>query len=352
MRIRRKKLELVLSALAITICIAVMTSYYVSPVLLYVNEHGWNPEYYNTLDIAEQISKGYKNEVGLGDIVPLEGGVPEIAKFYNDSITDNYTTIGFYNARLLAYWTDRPFVDLCWPYGYQSILPILQENDSTKLINELYKSNIRYFLIPKLPTGQYQGWAAPKTAWDYYSNLLNKTVLFQEINKNKYFMPVKEFTFYTLFKLLTPSEYDSSLLYEAATQNFTLTNVSSNITVTSEAVSLSANVSQNVTNYYGVSFLTSPLETTTDNVTLVMKYSMTNAANLYDLELWSLKDGKRSVEIAGYSLGYSASAKVLTLNIPAEVFSEPLYLGVFIRTVTSGDYGLDLFYLGIFGEIN
>jgi hypothetical protein len=338
-----------LPLLTIIIYVFVLFSSYIYPVLLYVNEHGWNPEYYNTLDLAAQISKKYDVEVGLEDIVALEGGVPEIAKYFNEFVTDNYATIGFYNARLLGYWTDRPFIDLTWPYGYQSILSILQEDNSSRLIDKLYESNIRYFLIPKSkPAGQYQGWAALRIGWDFYERLLNKTLLFQEINTNKYFLPIKEFDFYYLFRLFSPYEYDTSLSFEASFENFKLTNdLTSKIIYNNESITLHANASWNTREFHGVRLALSPLKPTRDYVTFVVKYSMNNPSEMYDVELWSVKDGQRDTVLMGIPLEYSASPKVLMAKIPAEMFYQSLFMDFFITTVTPGEYTLNLYYVGL-----
>jgi len=344
-----KRVKLMLQLLIIANTQIILFSYYTSPVLLYVDKYGWNPEYYTTLDFASRISKKYIAEVGLETLLALEGNVSEITEYFNHFVKDNYATIGFYNARLLAYWTNRTFIDLNWPYGYQSVLHILQEDNSSKLIQKLYESNIRYFLIPKSePVGHYKGWAALREGWECYKCLLNKTLLFKEINANKYFIPVKEFKFYYLYRLFSPYEYYTSLLYEASAEDIKLTNrLTSNITHHDGVVTLHAIASQDVYEWHGVR-LPLYLKPTEEYVTLIVKYSMNgiHRSEVYNIELWSVKDDKRDSILISIPLEYSTVPRGLMIKIRGDVFYEPRFIYFFIRTEALGQYTLNLYYVG------
>jgi len=179
-----KKISFLASMSLLTIILSqiVLFNSIILPVVSYVNRNGWDPRNYNN----KYPTSGFAN-------------IFEVIDYYNTQVKNNYITISFY-AYFLMYYSNRSVIDLGYLYGYQSILPILNCNDSSTLLHKLFNSNIRYFLIPK-PSHPTQ------SIYEAYERCFEHFLLFREIKNNRFFIVANEFTYYTLHKLLSPQEY-------------------------------------------------------------------------------------------------------------------------------------------------
>ncbi|MFQ5821302.1 MAG: glycosyltransferase family 39 protein [Candidatus Heimdallarchaeota archaeon] len=162
------------------------------PLVSYVDSNGWDPNYYNQFLPNDRSTMG----VELANI-------SEVIDYYKANITDTYVTVSYF-CYYLMYYANRSVIDLGYAYGYQSLAPILSSNDSNILLTKLYDSNIRYFIIPK-PSHPMQ--QIRKT----YEQDEERFLLFKEINKNPYFSLKKDFTFYWLYKLVSPEEFQNTI---------------------------------------------------------------------------------------------------------------------------------------------
>jgi hypothetical protein len=124
--------------------------------------------------------------------------MPEIIDYYNSSLRDNYTTVSYgIETTAIAYFLDRSVVNIDQGvYGYS----FLKSNNTEELLGSLYASNIRYFLIPNENAASYPQYVAVS------SNFL----LFNLIPDRDYFFSLKNFTCYSLYKLVLPSNDNST----------------------------------------------------------------------------------------------------------------------------------------------
>ena len=120
--------------------------------------------------------------------------MPEIISYYNSSLPDNYTTVSYgIETTAIAYFLDRSVVNIDQGvYGYS----FLKSNNTEELLGSLYASNIRYFLVPNENAIPYPQYVAVS------SNFL----LFNLISDRDYFFVLKDFTCYSLYKLVLPSD--------------------------------------------------------------------------------------------------------------------------------------------------
>jgi hypothetical protein len=120
--------------------------------------------------------------------------MPEIISYYNSSLPDNCTTVSYgIETTAIAYFLDRSVVNIDQGvYGY----PFLRSNNTEELLNSLYASNIRYFLIPN----------ENATSYPQYVAVSSNFLLFNLIPDRDYFFSLKNFTCYSLYKLVLPSD--------------------------------------------------------------------------------------------------------------------------------------------------
>lgn len=190
--VKRSRSVRVMLLIFIVLSQAIPSSNIILPVFYYVNDSGWDTSYFNKLLPHEPAPLG----VGWASIY-------EVIDYYNKFIKDNYITVSYF-AYYLMYYGDRSVIDLGYLYGYQSLLPLLECNDTTALMGKLLNSNIRYFLIPK---SSYP----VRSIYDAYKVDSERFLLFKEIRNNPHFVLLKEFTYYQLYKLLTLEEYQQYL---------------------------------------------------------------------------------------------------------------------------------------------
>ncbi len=115
--------------------------------------------------------------------------MPEIINYYNSSIKDNYATVSYgVETTAIAYFLDRHVINLDYGvYGYS----FLRSNSTEELLGSLYESKIRYFLIPNKNA----------TSYPNYVKASSKLLLLSLFSNMDYFVLVKEFPCYSLYKL-------------------------------------------------------------------------------------------------------------------------------------------------------
>lgn len=138
-------------------------------------------------------SREYSNKTA----VPYwEDYMPEIINYYNSSISNNYTTVSFgYPTMSITYFLNRSVIDISQTIGAYFILPVVECNNTEELLSLLYKSNIRYFLIPN-EHGDF---------YNQYNASSSRILLLKLIHDPNYFVLIKNFTCYSLYSLLLPS---------------------------------------------------------------------------------------------------------------------------------------------------
>jgi hypothetical protein len=123
-----------------------------------------------------------------------EDFMPEIVDYYQFSLPDNYVTVSFgWETNALAYFANRSVINIGQGVGEYSFL---RSNNTEELLNSLYQSNIRYFLIPNENAESYT----------QYQDVSYKIHLLGLIPDRDYFFSLKNFTCFSLYKLVVPSE--------------------------------------------------------------------------------------------------------------------------------------------------
>jgi hypothetical protein len=132
-------------------------------------------------------------------LVPAwENYMSEVIDYYNSSLPDNYVTVSFgWETDALVYFANRSVINIGEGVGGYSFLV---SNDTEGLLNSLYQSNIRYFLIPN----ENAVYSATAT-YSQYMVVSSRILLFRLIPDRDYFFSVKNFTCFSLYKLAVPS---------------------------------------------------------------------------------------------------------------------------------------------------
>lgn len=120
---------------------------------------------------------------------------------YFEKLNDSYTVLGFY-IHYLKLFANRTVIDLTWPYGYEQFGNIFTLN-RTEALEELYKNNIRYILIPKsnhpLPL-TYQTYLNAKVTFPFLNS--SDEIINDLLEGQKYILtPLREFTSYELYTI-------------------------------------------------------------------------------------------------------------------------------------------------------
>jgi len=136
-----------------------------------------------TMDVADN---------GLGSRYEHHSGwyyYPDVVNYYNENITDNYTTIGFYCNELITF-ADRTIIDLYLSIYGSPIYSIIEKANSTQILEVFEELNVGYFLKPK-----------PKNPfYSTYEKLVNSTVLGNVFLDNPQFRALATFNHATLYE--------------------------------------------------------------------------------------------------------------------------------------------------------
>jgi len=114
---------------------------------------------------------------------------PDVVNFYNENITDDYTTLGFYCNELITF-ANRKVIDLYLPIYASPIYSIIENNNCTQILELLRKLNVRYFLQPK-PNNWF---------YETYEKLISSTVLGSILSDNPQLRLLKTFKYANLYK--------------------------------------------------------------------------------------------------------------------------------------------------------
>jgi len=223
-----KYIKSIMRVCSLLLIVAELTFLYLimMPMINYVNAIGWSPSIYNQMTY------------------PPKENIFEVIAFYKQNINDNYTTVSFF-AWYLSYYANRSLIDLTNQFGWKSLLPFLKCNNSEELIDKLLTANIRYFLIP---TSRYNDF------YKMYQESLNHFLFFREIKMTPFFILVREFYQYQLYKLLSPREYQETMFREyGSVMLLSDDNQTEFYNIRSETVKLSNN---NLTKLKGINSLT------------------------------------------------------------------------------------------------
>jgi len=141
---------------------------------------------------------------------------PEVVNYYNENVTDNGVTVGYFCNELITF-SNRSVIDLFNPVYGMPIYTIVNSSDETEILNRLEELNVRYFLVPNKGTYFYP----------YYEGLINNTAFGNILSDNPQYYVLKSFVSFTLYR------YDSNyqnLAYSVAipwnynhAKNFTMT---------------------------------------------------------------------------------------------------------------------------------
>jgi hypothetical protein len=153
-------------------------------------------------------------EVGYQSRQQYTGGwyyYPDVTDYYNENITDNYVTIGFFCNELITF-SNRSVIDLDNPIYGMPVYSIISHANETEILHRFEELNVGYLLIPRIGTPFYS----------IYERLANGTA-FGKIFDTPQVYPLQTFKYATLYRFyanyslspLTYSEvkpwnYDSS----------------------------------------------------------------------------------------------------------------------------------------------
>lgn len=126
---------------------------------------------------------------------------PDVIQYYNQNITDDYVTLGYFNHELITF-ANRSIIDLSDPIFGMSLYPSLSSTNVTEITNLMKQLNIYYFLQPKTNNPYYSD----------YQRLTNSTVLGEIFNDNPNFRPINSFKYAVLYKFYEDSDYTLQLV--------------------------------------------------------------------------------------------------------------------------------------------
>ncbi len=114
---------------------------------------------------------------------------PDVVNYYNQNITDNYVTIGFFNHELVTF-ANRSIIDLSDPTYGIPLYSTLQTSNETQMLNRLTELNVGYFLKPTTNNPYYS----------MYEKLINNTVFGKIFLDNPQFRAIHTFKNAVLYK--------------------------------------------------------------------------------------------------------------------------------------------------------
>lgn len=179
LKVRKINPSIILLAVLLLSQIALAQSVII-PFFQYVVKTSWDPKHYNVVQ-----------DYRWGE------GIFEAVDFYRENIKDSYVTLGF-RIYYLALYANRSIIDLSTPSSYQTIAHILKTNDTSRIIELLYDSGIRYFLLPK---------PSAALAYEVFSSAKNHFQVIRMIEEHECFVLLAEFSNFRLYKLRSPQEY-------------------------------------------------------------------------------------------------------------------------------------------------
>lgn len=178
---------------------------------------------------------------------------PDVIDYYNENITDEYTTLGFYCNELITF-ANRTVIDLYIPLYGSPIYSIIEKANSTQILEVFRKLHVGYFLKPTSNNPFYAT----------YEKLMNSTVLCNIFLDNPQFRALKTFKYATLYEFCENYTIHPLTYLQIRPWNY---NPEKNITLTLE---------QNSTKFCG---------TTTSGGRISLMYVLESPSNISDA-LW------------------------------------------------------------------
>ncbi len=173
---RRARIIFSSIALVAVICVSAIPLN-IGQMVANINDSGWNSDIY----AARALPASWMDYM------------QEVIDYYNSSLHDSYVTVSFgANTKAITYFLGRIIVNLDSGVGGYSFL---RSNSTEELLNSLYASDIRYFLVPNQNSVSYI----------QYVNSSSKILLFRLLTNEKHFVSQKNFTSYSLYNLVLPS---------------------------------------------------------------------------------------------------------------------------------------------------
>lgn len=114
---------------------------------------------------------------------------PELVDYYNENITGNGVTIGYFCNELITF-ANRSTVDLFDPIYGMPIYSMVNDANETEILNRLQELNVEYFLVPQKGTIFYP----------LFEGLTNSTSFGNLFIDNPQFHALKSFKYATLYK--------------------------------------------------------------------------------------------------------------------------------------------------------
>lgn len=114
---------------------------------------------------------------------------PDVVEYFNDNITDDYATIGFYCNELITF-ANRSVIDLYLSSYGSPIYSVVSHANQTQVIETLRKLNVGYFLKP----------VSTNPTFSTYEKLVNTTVLKNVFENNPVFQTIKAFKQATMYR--------------------------------------------------------------------------------------------------------------------------------------------------------
>jgi len=114
---------------------------------------------------------------------------PEVVNYYNENITDNGATVGYFCDELITF-ANRTVVDLNDVIYGMPIYSMIADADEIKFLNRIEKLNVKYFLIPNEGSPFYP----------LYERLANSTVFGDLFINNPQFVILQSFKYATLYR--------------------------------------------------------------------------------------------------------------------------------------------------------
>ncbi|MEM2995194.1 MAG: glycosyltransferase family 39 protein [Candidatus Bathyarchaeia archaeon] len=128
---------------------------------------------------------------GSGSRYEYYGGwlhYPEVVNYYDESIADNFVTMGFYCHELITF-ANRFTIDLSDPIYGMPIYSIITTANETEILNRMRELNVKYFLEPKKNNPFFL----------IYERLVNSTVLGNIFVDNPQLRYLATFKYATLY---------------------------------------------------------------------------------------------------------------------------------------------------------
>ena len=114
---------------------------------------------------------------------------PDVVNYYNENVTDNLTTLGFYCNELITF-SNRTIIDLYLPIYSSSLYSVIKNANVSQVLNLFQDLKVGYFLEPK-PANPFYG---------TYQKLLNSTILNKVFLDNSHFQVLTDFQYAILYR--------------------------------------------------------------------------------------------------------------------------------------------------------